>query len=122
MNDKTLDLLTSLADKFGTTAEHLWGVLVKQAGITACLCFTESIALIVALLWLFHFIKTKTTKGAPDNYGRSQAEWDEDGAGIAWCIGGILGIIMFCCAISDMSTAITAAFNPEYWALKQILA
>ena len=35
MNDQTLQLLKQLADKLGTTAEHLWAVLVKQAGIEA---------------------------------------------------------------------------------------
>lgn len=33
MNDKVLEALQTLAEKLGVTAEHLWGVLLKQAPI-----------------------------------------------------------------------------------------
>lgn len=121
MNDKTLDLLTRLADKFGTTAEHLWGVLVKQAKIAAVLDFASTAILIVILIAAVRFVKSKTTKRTPDNYGRRTSEWDEDGAIIAWVVTVIAGL-MTCAAIyANLSNGITAAFNPEYWALKQIL-
>ena len=31
MNQETIELLKVLADKFGTTTEHLWSVLINQA-------------------------------------------------------------------------------------------
>ena len=34
MDDKTLQALTALANKLGTTAEYLWGVLLRQAPLT----------------------------------------------------------------------------------------
>jgi hypothetical protein len=34
MDDKTFQALTNLATKLGTTAEHMWGVLLRQAPIT----------------------------------------------------------------------------------------
>ena len=34
MNDQTLELIRDLAEKLGTTTEHLWGVLVTQAYIS----------------------------------------------------------------------------------------
>ena len=34
MNDQTLELIRDLAEKLGTTTEHLWGVLMTQAFIS----------------------------------------------------------------------------------------
>ena len=44
MNEATAKLIEELAAKLGTTAEHLWGVLVRQAPISA----TVSAALTLA--------------------------------------------------------------------------
>lgn len=47
MNEETSKLIRELADKLGTTAEHLWSVLVKQAPISSA---TDCVGLIV--LWI----------------------------------------------------------------------
>jgi hypothetical protein len=35
MNDQTLQALTALAEKLGTTGEHLWGILVAKSTVRA---------------------------------------------------------------------------------------
>jgi len=35
MNEDTIKLIRDLAEKFGTTSEHLWAVMVRQALISS---------------------------------------------------------------------------------------
>ncbi|MGB4574573.1 MAG: hypothetical protein WBI79_06225, partial [Kiritimatiellia bacterium] len=55
MNEATAKLIEELAAKLGTTAEHLWGVLVRQAPISATVNAALTLAWVVALVcgWRF---------------------------------------------------------------------
>ena len=53
MNDQTVQLLRELAEKFGTTTEHLWGVLIKQAYISGVGDLITSIAFALAAIYVF---------------------------------------------------------------------
>lgn len=55
MNEQVLALLTQLAEKLGTTVEHLWSVLVKQAFIS-----TTVNLLIYSLLLILGFVLYRT--------------------------------------------------------------
>ena len=46
MEDKYLKLIEALAEKSGTTSEHLYGVLVKQAPITGVVDILQCIAIV----------------------------------------------------------------------------
>lgn len=113
MNDKTIELLSGLADKFGTTVDHLWGVLVKQAYVGAW-------ATIVTLggLIMFSAITIITTNK------RARADFKNDAVSIASvafvgaCIAGSIGAIGI---VGEAPELITCFLNPEYWALKQVL-
>jgi hypothetical protein len=122
MNENTEKLVRELAEKLGTTAEHLWGVLMKQAPITAA---TDSVIAVIMLgvLWaLYRLVRSKTAappKSEDDRY--PSAEWREEGAFLSWLILAIYGattVVVVCCTIS---TVVTATMNPEYWVLKQLL-
>lgn len=122
MNDKTLELLNRLADKFGTTVEHLWGVLVKQAVISAVTEIVMALAMVAAWLWLFRFVRRKTTEPketAEDRY--PHAEWREEGALIAWLVAALALLLVTIQVYCATTTGLTALLNPEYWALKQLL-
>ena len=122
MNDKTLELLNRLADKFGTTVEHLWGVLVKQAVISAITELVMAVAMVALWLWVFRFVRAKTTKPKPTEEDRyPHAEWREEGALIAWLVTAVGLLIALIQVYSAATTGITALLNPEYWALKQVL-
>ena len=115
MNEQTQQLIEKLAEKLGTTAEHLWAVLVRQAPITST---TEAIALCIyaAVMVLGYRLvreKTKDDGDWNDNCGSIALPW------VIWCGATIALLIVLCCSLSN----IVAGFaNPEYWALKEILS
>ena len=122
MDDKTLSALTALAQNLGTTAEYLWGVLLKQAPITGAIDLAVMAAWVAALVWWFRFVQRKTTEPtatAEDKYPRAQ--WSEEGAGIAWVSVAVFGAVTALCIGTSLSSTAAAFLNPEYWALKQIL-
>ena len=123
MDEKTLQALTALAAKLGTTAEYLWGVLLKQAPITGVVDLLVCAAWIAGVVAWAKFVKRKTTKPArtgDDQY--PSAEWsDEAGVALAWASVVVAAIITALVVGSELSTIVAALANPEYWALKQIL-
>ena len=113
MDDKTLQALTALANKLGTTAEYLWGVLVRQAPITGAIDLAVMGAWGVGCVLLVRFVQRKTCGDEP--------KWgDELGRILAWC--GVLGVCAVVAIIVgfQFSPAMTAIVNPEYWALRQV--
>lgn len=53
MDDKTSALLQQLSDKLGTSVEHLYKVLVKQAKMDAFICFLQLGILLLSMIPLF---------------------------------------------------------------------
>ena len=122
MNDKTELLIRELAEKLGTTGEHLWGVLVQQAAISAVTDLLVLIGWAVILLFSFRFILRKTTTPAKteDNM-YPHPEWRDENAIAAWLIWGFATVAVIIIAGASLSTIIGAILNPEFWALKQII-
>lgn len=122
MNDKTLTALTALAQKLGTTAEYLWGVLLKQAPITGTINLIIMVVSVVVGVWWFRFVQRKTT--VPPSTAEnacSSAEWENEGAGIAWISVFIAGLLMALVVVLGLPSVVAAFLNPEYWVLQQIL-
>ena len=122
MNESTEILIRELADKLGTTADHLWLVLVRQAPISGTVDLLLTVGMMVFLVLAFRFLQKKTTvppKSESDAY--PSAEWEREGAFIAWLCWIIILIVMVLVMIGSLSTTIAALINPEYWALKQLL-
>lgn len=110
MNNETLQMLTALAEKLGTTAEYLLGVLVKQAPISGVLSLLFMIFWISATVFWFSFVKKKTTDD----------DWYGDGVFFAWASVFILGVISICVSTCAIESIASAFLNPEYWALNQL--
>lgn len=115
MDEQTQKLIQQLADKLGTTAEHLWAVLVKQAPIFAVTELVSDIAICGALIWLTRFMYGKYKK---------VKEFDEDLSHIWFastvvCLISAIVCVVWSCTSLDMVSA--GLFNPEYYALKQII-
>lgn len=111
MNEQTAKLIEQLASKLGTTAEHLWGVLVRQAPISATVGILCDALLIIAVYlgW------KKLLKVNFDN-------WDNDmGKGMLFGGLAIATAICLCAAFGSLQTEVAGFLNPEYWAIKQIL-
>jgi phosphoglycerol transferase MdoB-like AlkP superfamily enzyme len=122
MDDKTLLALGMLAEKLGTTSEYLWGALLKQAPISGVVDLVVLIAFVVAVWFWAKFVKFKTTPAAPtDECKYPRAEWSEELAAAAW-LSVVVAVFIFVCVFAKSLQGIVAAFfNPEFWALKQIL-
>lgn len=110
MNDATVKLVEELAAKFGTTAERLWEVLIRQALFAGICDALVTVALVVGMVWSFRLVKAKTSLEEANS-------WDE----VAWVIWAVFVFLAALLIIASLSTTLAAFFNPEYWALKQLL-
>ena len=118
MNTEITNLLTTLADKLGTTSEYLWGILLSQAPITATIISIQTIFTVVSgtFLWKLHKHFSKETDGRYSIYNRGNGGLEVLMTMFSTLIL-IIGIILFF-GIADM---LNGYFNPEYWALNKIL-
>lgn len=106
--------LEILAAKLGVATEHLWGVLIQQAPISGAFELINYVAMaasVYGVVVLWKFINNKVTKDG----------WND----IAYIWPGIASILaagFLWAAIFSLPTTFAAFFNPEYWALKQVLS
>ena len=122
MDEKFQKLIEVLAAKLGTTAEHLWGVLVRQAPISGAVDLVLCIVIAAVTAWWVQLVKRKTTcqpKTEEDPYPR--VEWRDEAALLAWVVTVIAGGIALFCIIGSAQRIVAAFANPEYWALKQLV-
>jgi len=122
MNQETKEIIQEIAEKLGTTAEHLWGVLIKQAGINAITDVIIATITICVFAFTFKYVMKKThvpEKTEEERY--PTAEWDDELGVLAHIILLIFAIIAASITLASIYTVITALLNPEYWALKQII-
>ena len=112
-------LLEKLAVKLGTTTEYLWGVLLKQAPITAV---TELVYLILVVLGgiaLYKIHKRLSKEGD----GNNSIYYDCEGLAIApMVIATVIWAILFVNCFHSIGTIVTGFLNPEYWALDEIVS
>ena len=116
MNNETIEMLKVLADKLGTTIEHLWDVLINQAflsGIASTVFL--AVMLIITVLWV-RVALARIKKEEENGYYSSS-----DDSVFLWFT--IILLIPACGTISTilMYEIVTAFLNPEYWALREIL-
>lgn len=113
VDEKTEAMIRELADKMGTTTEHLWGVLVKQAVITG----SVGLAMYVLFAALLIAIGLKVRR-----MGGDIVKAMEDPICFALSIVFGVGTVSYIFAmLSAFVTTVSALVNPEYWALSQIL-
>lgn len=122
MDEKYQQLIEALAAKLGTTAEHLWGVLVKQAPISGAVDLVLCIVIAAAAWWWVALVKRKTTKPPKTDDDRyPNAEWNDGAAVLSW-IGAVIAVVFALVCIVCSAQGIVAAFaNPEYWALTRLV-
>jgi phosphotransferase system glucose/maltose/N-acetylglucosamine-specific IIC component len=119
MNEQTTKLIEQLAQKLGTTAEYLWTVLVKQAPISAATDALYFILVIIGgiFLWKLHKYLSKER----GEYKHSIYYDEEENVTIPMFIAVIIWAILFIVCFSSIGNIINGFFNPEYWALKEVL-
>ena len=113
MNEQLQNTLAALAEKFGTTVEHLWDVLIYQARVEAVVTGIELIFIAILFSVSLHYVRVLFK-------GVLKDDWDEITYAPIVCL--IIGMVLLgVWAINDVSNIITMVWNPEYWALRQIL-
>lgn len=118
-----MPLLEQLAAKLGTTAEKLWAVLLKQAPISGMANLILCVGLVLFAVKCFRFVNRKTTvplMTEENQYPRG--EWESEGSFFAWTGIGILFFVVGLVIAFSVNNIAAAFFNPEYWALKEILS
>lgn len=111
MNEKTVQLIEKLAQKLGTSSEFIWATLIKQAQISAMGGILFFVLFIVIV-----FMVTRLYNRKPEIFIDEYGDFTFSGIITAVCI--ICFGLFSCFVVFD---AMTALFNPEYWALKTIL-
>lgn len=105
MTPEVLQRVDVLAAKLGVAGEHVWAVLVRQAHLEVLFNLAVAVACGYALRKLILFVRAHTN--------------DDD---LPVAVLGALGIaIVGMFFLAALGYALTAALNPEYWALQQIL-
>lgn len=114
MNENLQNALATLAEKFGTTVEHLWGVMLRQATISGIL---SAIVIVMMLGIIYGYYRAFKWYTHTNKY--------DDIYEIATPVLAIIGValtigspILF---ILEAENMLTALLNPEYWALHQLL-
>lgn len=107
MDEKLLKMVETLASKLGVTAEHLWGVLTKQAAVTGMIDLTLALALIALTGTAFTYVRHE--------------EWDSDVEVLPWSAVTVLFFVTLFYVMANAEEIVTAFVNPEYWALYQLI-
>lgn len=124
-------VLDVLAQRFGTTVEYLWEILVRQAAIEGWLNLFGSVMCVIGLflcwrliVWARHkdaaeLAQAKAEDKANGGYRSSYySRPDNTGYFIASIIGGTLLIILY---FVYLFNGLSYLLNPEFHALKYIL-
>ena len=112
LQNQVSDLLGQLAESLGTTAPYLWEVLINQAGIVAITHTLGTLFVFCIFITEFFLVKHTIKNG-----------FEEGPIAVLSVIFGIMSFAGLIILTADgvIHTLITALFNPEYWALKEIL-
>lgn len=100
-------LIEQLAQKFSTTTEHLWGVLINQAAVSATISLIWLIICTAGIVIIYNFYKANNRKDDWENF-------PEFLFGISF---GVYVIVV----TALTSNIIIGYLNPEYWALNDLL-
>lgn len=113
MDQNTAKLLEQLSHQLGTTSEYLWGILLKQAPISAAISIFQ-IALIAGfgvILYKIHMLCKNN-----DSYDES------DHIRMLMVILAFVEILFIILGLILIVPNILNGFlNPEYWALHEIM-
>ena len=115
--DRVTELLEQLATTLGTTVEYLWGVLIKQQYIEAYVMLIWAIVLLICSV--IGYIATKKIAVKLDEEKDPYDVCSE--RQVAWNIGLPIIVIIILMSIDLFIKTIQLIYNPEYYALQDIL-
>ncbi|MEH7736872.1 hypothetical protein [Bacillus pumilus] len=113
--DKAMAYIDKLAAKLGVAAEHVYGVLVKQAvanGVADVIIGVVALSIIIVVLSAGKKAFVKSNISA----GMDVFDWS-----MLTVIVGLVVVIGLSFGINILTNGIKAVINPEYYAIKEIL-
>jgi hypothetical protein len=117
MNEQAMKMIGEISEKLGTTAEHIWGVLLRQAYIDS---ITNILSLLLgfvvcSVVWMiFGFLFVEQNN--PEN--RVGCEF------VLVCVGvvsGIFSIVLVLALVIGIGPIINGFVNPDFVAFNYIL-
>lgn len=111
-------MLAELAEKLGTTIEHLWGVLLQQSFIFGISASLISMIMLAILIGVFYYLKKVGNERRKKDW---ECEYAVDPLIIGWVFFIFIAIVFPIVILVTFYEVVTAFFNPEYWALQTIL-
>lgn len=121
MKEQELKLIEQLAEKLGTTADYLWGILVKQAPIQSMIMLFQYILIAIFGYVLFKIHKYLSIKKDYNGYNESGYAHYKEPVILSMIGGFTFFIILVVCAFFSLDEFFNGFFNPEYWALSKVL-
>lgn len=118
MSENMEKLLIELAQKLGTTVEHLWGVLVRQAYVEALGDAIIVIALALFGLWLWRWALRFNERSEDDELTEDEKENYELATFLSGVVVFATWIFLLFGRLPDLFTKL---LNPEFWALQEII-
>lgn len=119
MNEQELTLIDKLASKLGTTSEQMWNVLMAQANVRIVqesLVILGTIAFCITL-WKVHKKLSGKMPNDTQNY-----YYEYDAAEVMMWLGVVIALTLIIISVCSIGVIITCIFNPDYYALDQILS
>jgi hypothetical protein len=113
MDQKITDLLTKLAEKLGTTIEHLWRILIQQAHVQVAKNLT-----IMVVLAITEILISKNVFRLLKN--RSFEDIDDFKSVFMLIVFIIVSVVTLIYGVRLTLDTFDAALNPEYWAFRKI--
>lgn len=117
MEDKIMELITALATKLGTTAEHLWMVLMAQAKVSAWVDIGISL---FGVAWIIVTLLTHNKLSEKDGDGYSYYA-NHDGYIGLMTILGIISVLFLLFTVFNLNSIVTGFVNPEYKAFREVI-
>lgn len=113
MNTKIEEMLVDLAEKLGTTVEHLWEVLLKQSVISGVTDFFVWVIFFLTCC-VFSFLLLRNWKQVIENNdGYEDPLWR--------FIPAVIAFVLLFTGVFGFDNVLTKIINPEYWALKEVM-
>ena len=123
MNDNTQKFLEQLSAKLGTTTEYLWGVLLKQAHVSATINLIQ-MTLVILFGVILYKVHRRLMKKDNDNDKYSETGYDkyEEAAIIPMILAALTFVVLLLISFACIDDIINGYFNPEYWALDKLIS
>jgi hypothetical protein len=113
--DTSTALIQQLAVAVGTTAAHIYQVLVTQQVIEGVLGVASVLSLIFGAIGIATLADKSVKKAFPENYTPQDKI-------LTVTMGLFAGLYILSLALPPLTVAINKAINPEYFAILRILS